>query len=53
MLNLCALALHHSSQGLVPHPHLNVADPRTLRLPYAAAIAMGSALSLLLLFVHR
>ena len=53
MLNICALAAHHRSEGLVPHPQLNVGDARAMRLPYAIAIATGSALSLLLLFVQR
>jgi prepilin peptidase CpaA len=53
VLNLGALAIHHRMEGLVPHPILNVDDPRTVRLPYAVAIATGSALSLLLLFVQR
>jgi prepilin peptidase CpaA len=53
VLNIGALAVHHRMEGLVPHPILNVSDPRTVRLPYAVAIATGSALSLLLLFVRR
>jgi prepilin peptidase CpaA len=52
-LNICALAVHHRREGLVPHPYLNVGDARTVRLPYAVAIATGSALSLLLLFAQR
>jgi prepilin peptidase CpaA len=53
MLNVCALAVHHGSVGLAPHPELNIDNPRTLRLPYALAIAAGSALSLGLLIVQR
>jgi prepilin peptidase CpaA len=53
MLNIGALAVHHRIEGLVPHPILNVGDTRTVRLPYALAIATGSALSLLQLFVQR
>jgi prepilin peptidase CpaA len=52
-LNICALVVHHRTAGLVPHPYLNVGDARTVRLPYAMAIATGSAMSLLLLFVRR
>ncbi len=52
-LNICALAAHHRREGLVPHPYLNVGDARTVRLPYAVAIATGSAFSLLLLFAQR
>ena len=53
VMNIGALAVHHRMEGLVPHPILNVGDPRTVRLPYAVAIAAGSALSLLFLFVQR
>ena len=53
MLNIGALAVHHRMEGLVPHPILNMSDPRSVRLPYAVAIATGSALSLLLLAVQR
>ena len=41
--NLSTLAVHHGSLGLRPHPRLHVGNPRTLRLPYAVAIAGGSA----------
>jgi prepilin peptidase CpaA len=52
-LNLGALAVHHRSAGLTPHPEFNVGNAQTLRLPYALAIAAGSALSLCLLLVRR
>ncbi len=39
--NIVALFLHHRSAGLTPHPDLNVTNHRTLRLPYAVAIAAG------------
>jgi prepilin peptidase CpaA len=52
-LNICALVVHHRTEGLVPHPYLNVGEPRTVRLPYAVAIATGCALSLLLLLMRR
>jgi prepilin peptidase CpaA len=48
-----ALAIHHGAEGLSPHPELNIGNARTLRLPYALAIAAGSALSLGLLLVQR
>ncbi len=51
--NMCALAVHHASAGLAPHSELHVGNARTLRLPYALAIAAGSALSLGLLIVQR
>lgn len=52
VLNIGALAVHHRMEGLVPHPILNVGEARTVRLPYAVAIATGSALSFVLLFAQ-
>ena len=51
--NMCALAVHHKTAGLTPHPEFNISNAQTLRLPYALAIAAGSALSLCLLIVQR
>jgi prepilin peptidase CpaA len=53
MLNIGALAIHHRMEGLVPHPILNIGDRRSVRMPYAVAIATGSALNLLSLAVQR
>lgn len=53
IMNVGALAIHHKTAGLTPHPEFNVSNARTLRLPYALAIAAGSALSLCLLIVQR
>lgn len=53
MLNICALAVHHGAKGLAPHPDLNLDNRQALRLPYAVAIATGSALSLCALIVQR
>ena len=47
--NVGALFAHHREKGLTPHPELNVLNTRTLRLPYAVAIATGSVLTLCLL----
>jgi prepilin peptidase CpaA len=49
--NVGELAMHHRTMGLEPHPELNVSNTNTLRLPYAVAIAAGSALTLCLLVV--
>lgn len=49
LMNMCALAAHHGTEGLCPHPEFNIGNAQTLRLPYALAIAAGSALSLWLL----
>jgi len=53
LVNVGAIAVHHRIEGLKPHPHLNLTNAWTLRLPYALAIAAGSALSLCLLVVQR
>jgi len=53
ILNVGALALHHRFEGLAPHPQLNVANQRTLRLPYALPIAVGMATTLLLTAFQR
>jgi prepilin peptidase CpaA len=52
LLNIYSLAIHHRTVGLRPHPDFNVGNEQTLRLPYALAIAAGSALSLCLLVVQ-
>jgi prepilin peptidase CpaA len=45
--NISALFVHHSVAGLTPHPDLNLKNTRTLRLPYAIAIAAGCVITLL------
>jgi prepilin peptidase CpaA len=47
MRNLGALLRFHLTSGIRPHPKLNLRDPKTVRLPYGVAIAVG-ALYLLL-----
>jgi prepilin peptidase CpaA len=51
--NLGALALHHRMEGLSPHPELNLANARTLRLPYALAVVAGTATTLFLTALQR
>jgi prepilin peptidase CpaA len=46
MLNIYALVVHHGTRGLARHPDVNLDHAEALRLPYAVAIAAGSALSL-------
>ncbi len=46
--NLLKLFSHHAARGLRPHTELNVRNSRTLRLPYAVAIAAGCMLTLYL-----
>jgi prepilin peptidase CpaA len=43
--NLGALILHFRFEGFHAHPELNVSNSQTLRLPYAVAIAVGTALT--------
>ncbi len=45
-LNVGELLTHHRRKGLQPHPDLNLKNARTLRLPYALAIAGGCILTL-------
>lgn len=49
--NVGSLVAHHRAFGLQPHPDLNVSNANNLRLPYAVAIAAGSALTMCLLVV--
>jgi prepilin peptidase CpaA len=51
--NMQALAVHHRSMGLTPHPQFNISNEQTLRMPYALAIAAGSGLSLCLVVMQR
>ena len=53
VMNTFALAVHHGTNGLAPHPDFNLGNARALRLPYAIAIAAGSGLSLCMLMVRR
>jgi len=53
VMNVGALALHHRMEGLSPHPQLNLANARTLRLPYALAVAAGTATTLFLTAFQR
>lgn len=53
IVNVGALASHHRSEGLSPHPEINVLNTSTLRLPYALAIFAGCALTLYLQGVQR
>jgi prepilin peptidase CpaA len=53
ILNIGALAVHHRHEGLAPHPELNVGNAEALRLPYALAIAAGTALMFFVLVLQR
>ena len=45
LLNVAVIANHHRSEGLQPHPEINVLNESTLRLPYALAIAAGCVIA--------
>lgn len=51
--NIGALAVHHRHEGLAPHPELNIANTQALRLPYALAIAAGTALMFFVVVAQR
>jgi len=53
IFNIYTIALHHKTQGLTPHPEFNIGNARTLRLPYALAIAAGSAFCFVLKIAQR
>lgn len=53
IFNVMSLISHHRSEGLTPHPEINVRNTSTLRLPYALAIAAGCAITLYLQGVQR
>src|SRR5580698_6597457 len=44
-MNVAVLTSHHTTEGLTPHPDLNISNVQTLRLPYALAIASGAILT--------
>ncbi len=51
--NVGAIVAHHRVMGLTPHAQFNISNEQTLRLPYALAIAVGSALTLGVLVIQR
>lgn len=53
MTNALAVAAHHRSNGLSPHPELNLRNPDTIRLPYAVPIAAGCLCVLAKAMVQR
>ena len=40
-VNAFRLAEHHRTEGLVPHPEINVQSETGLRLPFALPITLG------------
>lgn len=53
LLNVGELFSHHRTEGLKPHPEINVLNASTLRLPYALAITAGCVLTLYLQGAQR
>ena len=53
LFNVAKLATHHKSQGLTPHPEINVRNTSALRLPYGLAIAAGSCITFYLQGIQR
>jgi len=53
MSNLGSLFIHHRKAGLRPHPALRIDNAETVRLPYAVAIAAGSAWTLCSFLIGR
>lgn len=47
LANVLDLVLHHSIAGMRRHPELNIANPETVRLPYAVPIAIGCTFTLI------
>jgi len=52
LANVGSIVVHHGTNGLMPHPELNLGNAQNLRLPYGIAIFFGSVLCLCLLIAH-
>jgi prepilin peptidase CpaA len=48
LANVGTLIYHHAVAGVLPHPELNLDNPKALRLPYGAPIAVGCWIALLM-----
>ncbi|MHB1674171.1 MAG: A24 family peptidase [Acidobacteriaceae bacterium] len=48
LVNVGTLIHHHAVAGVLPHPDMNLDNPRTLRLPYGVPIAAGCWIVLLM-----
>jgi prepilin peptidase CpaA len=53
LMNVGSLLHHHAVSGALPHPDLNLANPQSLRLPYAVPIAAGCWIVTLMEIVPR
>lgn len=51
--NAFAIAAHHGSRGLVPHPEHNLGSSKGIRLPFAVPIAVGCVVTLAAELVSR
>ena len=53
LVNVGTLIHHHVVAGVLPHPELNLDNPKALRLPYGVPIAVGCWIVLLMQMVPR
>ncbi|MGB8477591.1 MAG: A24 family peptidase [Acidobacteriaceae bacterium] len=53
LVNVASLIQHHARSGVLPHPDVNLANPQSLRLPYAVPIAAGCWIVVLMQLVPR
>ena len=53
LVNVGSLIHHHAVSGALPHPDLNLANPQSLRLPYAVPIAAGCWIVTMMQIVPR
>ncbi len=53
LVNVGSLIQHHAASGALPHPDLNLHNPRALRVPYGVPIAAGCWIVWLMQLVPR
>jgi prepilin peptidase CpaA len=53
LANVGTLIHHHAVAGILPHPELNLHNPKALRLPYGVPIAVGCWIVLLMRMAPR
>jgi prepilin peptidase CpaA len=53
LANVGTLIHHHAVAGILPHPELNLHNPKALRLPYGVPIAVGCWIVLLMRMTPR
>jgi prepilin peptidase CpaA len=53
LINVGSLIQHHAASGFLPHPDMNLANPKSMRLPYGVPIAAGCWIVVLTQLVPR